>query len=64
MTVRGAAVALFGHLLTRNRWPFLVTAYMLLVLTASAGKSRVGNPAGELAVRSIGTAIIVPAVSR
>ena len=40
------------------------TAYMLLLLTTPAGKSVVGVPAGELAVRSIGTAVIAPAASR
>ena len=47
MTVSGVAVAAFCGLLTRNRCPSLVTAYMLLTLIAPAGKSAFGNPTGE-----------------
>ena len=44
MTVSGVAVPELCGLLTRNRCPSLVTAYMLLLLTTPAGKSVVGVP--------------------
>ena len=65
MTVSGVAVAAFcGLVLTRNRCPSLVTAYILLTLTTPAGKSVFGDPAAKVSVASIGTAVIAPLASR
>ena len=44
MTVRGAVAPVFCGLLTRNRWPSLVTAYMLLSAERLSRKKRLWQP--------------------